>query len=154
MGTALPFSGFGCSSFRYSHYLSPMKILLLLWWFASARISIPAASKFRTKKRRILSCPVVIVKPKNLISTLQVIFGLKKQENVLIRVLICGPRTFFWVAGTVPALAIIKHLIMQIDYTVVVCQDIIQGGLDPEPGLVDKNFSHICFPFGEQAVTT
>ncbi len=28
----------------------------------------------------------------------------KKQENVLIRVLICGPKTFFWVAGFVPAL--------------------------------------------------
>ncbi len=38
------------------------------------------------------------------ISTLQVIFGLKKQENVLIRVLICGPKRPDWVAGFVPAL--------------------------------------------------
>ena len=38
------------------------------------------------------------------ISTLQVIFGLKKQENVLIRVLICGPKNPVWVAGSVPAL--------------------------------------------------
>jgi len=37
-------------------------------------------------------------------STLQVIFWFEKQENVLIRVLICGPERPVWVAGFVPAL--------------------------------------------------
>jgi hypothetical protein len=37
-------------------------------------------------------------------SALQVIFLFEKQENVLIRVLICGPKTHVWVAGLVSAL--------------------------------------------------
>ncbi|MEA2109865.1 MAG: hypothetical protein U9P07_10650, partial [Pseudomonadota bacterium] len=40
------------------------------------------------------------------ISVLQVIFWFKKQENVLIKALICGPIKPVWVAGYVPALDI------------------------------------------------
>jgi hypothetical protein len=39
-------------------------------------------------------------------SALQVIFLFAKQENVLIRALICGPTAFVWVAGKVPALVV------------------------------------------------
>ena len=39
-------------------------------------------------------------------SALQVVFLFEKQENVLIRVLICGPMALVWVAGNVPAFVV------------------------------------------------
>jgi hypothetical protein len=43
-------------------------------------------------------------KPNKKFSALQVIFWFEKQENILIRVFICGPKGRVWIAGFVPAL--------------------------------------------------